>query len=230
MARESAANIHSICNGVDLAYFDPGRSYPSPFSQNETPIVMTGRMDYWPNSQGAAWFAKEVMGEIVAQIPQARFYAVGANPPRELSALAGDHIVVTGQVEDVRPFLAHAHVVVAPLQIARGVQNKVLEAMAMARPVVATGAATRALAVKSGVELRIEDDHRLFGKAVTDILTNAASCTFGAKGRAYIEKNHEWGQLMTAFEALLDRPGTYATREAVGNCGQMAHVNSAALV
>ncbi|MBW8709115.1 MAG: TIGR03087 family PEP-CTERM/XrtA system glycosyltransferase [Alphaproteobacteria bacterium] len=105
MAPESASKIYSICNGVDLSYFDPAQQHRSPYPEGEVPIVMTGQMDYWPNLQGAEWFAKQVFPQVAAEMPQARFYVVGANPPPDfLKKMAG--VTVTGRVPDVRPYLA----------------------------------------------------------------------------------------------------------------------------
>jgi glycosyltransferase involved in cell wall biosynthesis len=94
---------------------------------------MTGAMDYWPNVDAATWFAANVLPQLRAAWPRVRFYVVGMRPAAAVRALAGPHVVVTGSVADVRPYLAHAAVAVAPLRIARGIQNKVLEAMASAR-------------------------------------------------------------------------------------------------
>jgi sugar transferase (PEP-CTERM/EpsH1 system associated) len=203
MAPESASRIHSICNGVDLTYFSPALQHRSPYSQGETAIVMTGQMDYRPNIQGAEWFARRVFPRIVAQIPRARFYVVGANPPPGFLKSAGAGITVTGRVPDVRPYLAHAGAAVAPLLIARGVQNKVLEAMAMARPVIATSGAVRALAITSGTEAWVEDEPALFAQAVMDTLRNPERRDLGARGRRYVEQHHDWERLMTGFETLL---------------------------
>src|SRR3546814_1784778 len=98
-------------------------------------------MDYWPNIDAVTWFADQVMPRLAA-LGRLRFFIVGSNPSPVVQALAADpRIVVTGRVEDIRPYLAHAAVAVAPLRVARGIQNKVLEAMAMARPIVTSPAA-----------------------------------------------------------------------------------------
>jgi len=203
MAPESASKIYSICNGVDLSYFDPAQQHRSPYPEGEVPIVMTGQMDYWPNLQGAEWFAKQVFPQVAAEMPQARFYVVGANPPPDfLKKMAG--VTVTGRVPDVRPYLAHARAAVAPLRIARGVQNKVLEAMAMARPVIATSAATRALLVTTKREVWVEDDPLLFARATIETLKNSELRNLGPSGRTYVEQHHNWDRLMSGFEALFN--------------------------
>jgi sugar transferase (PEP-CTERM/EpsH1 system associated) len=204
MAPESASKIHSICNGVDLSYFDPGQQHKSPYPEGEFAIVMTGQMDYWPNLQGAEWFAKWVFPRIAAEISQARFYVVGANPPPGFLKKMDPGVTVTGRVPDVRPYLAHARAAVAPLRIARGVQNKVLEAMAMARPVIATSAATRALLVTTRREVWVEDDPLLFAQATIETLRNPELRNLGPSGRNYVEQHHNWNRLMSGFEALFN--------------------------
>ena len=121
------------------------------------PVVFTGAMDYHANVDAVRWFAEAALPSIRAAMPDAIFAIVGSNPAPPVRALAGaDGVLVTGRVADIRPYLAHAAVVVAPLRIARGVQNKVLEALAMARPVVATANAVQGIpgAAQAGVCVR----------------------------------------------------------------------------
>jgi len=165
LAPESRDKITSLANGVDLEFFTSGR-FSNPFRDDERAIVMTGRMDYRPNYEGAIWFSEKVAPSIFAQLPAAKVYFVGSNPPSSLRRVVGPRVSVTGSVDDVRPYLQYAAAVVAPLQMARGVQNKVLEAMAMAKPVVATREATRALDVQNGTHLWIENEPRRFAAAV----------------------------------------------------------------
>jgi sugar transferase (PEP-CTERM/EpsH1 system associated) len=199
LAPESADRIHSVGNGVDLSRFAPGGAFVRPFPESEIGIVMTGAMDYWPNAEGAAWFAAEIMPLVLEKLPNARFYIVGANPAPALKALRHAHTVVTGRVADVRPYLAHAAAAVAPLRIARGVQNKVLEAMAMQKPVVATWEATRALNVRPGQDLWVENEPIRFAEAVVAAVQGSARDRVAANGRAYVMRNHDWA---TSFEAL----------------------------
>jgi sugar transferase (PEP-CTERM/EpsH1 system associated) len=203
IAPHLSGRILSIANGVDLSRFHPATPHPSPYPPGVLPIVMTGLMDYWPNIQGAEWFARQVLPVLVHE--RAHFYVVGANPPRDF--LAGlPNVTVTGRVEDIRPYLAHAAVAVAPLLIARGVQNKVLEAMAMGRPLVATSAATRALAVTPGRHLLVADAAPDFAAAVTRLLDEVEARRFGSEGRRYVERHHRWPELMGAFSQLLAAP------------------------
>lgn len=142
LAPEVADKVVDRRQGVDGGYFDPAGEYPNPIPTGERALVFTGLMDYWPNVEAVTWFADAVLPLVRQERPQAQFMIVGMNPNaavRRLGERPG--ITVTGAVPDVRPYLAHCAAVVAPLRIARGIQNKVLEALAMARPVVATEAA-----------------------------------------------------------------------------------------
>ncbi|MDQ2694247.1 MAG: TIGR03087 family PEP-CTERM/XrtA system glycosyltransferase, partial [Pseudomonadota bacterium] len=167
LAPEAAATL-AIANGVDTDYFDPQRDYPDPYPAAAPVLAFTGAMDYWPNVDAVCWFAGAVLPLVRQALPQAQFYVVGARPAaavRRLAARPG--VTVTGAVADVRPYLAHAGAAVAPLRIARGVQNKVLEAMAMARPVLATRAAMDGILPCPDLQHLVADDpHRLAGQAV----------------------------------------------------------------
>jgi sugar transferase (PEP-CTERM/EpsH1 system associated) len=202
MVPEATPHIFAVANGVNREYFAPGR-FPNPFPAEDVPIVMTGRMDYRPNVDGAEWFFRAVLPLLAKDLPRARFYVVGGNPPASLCALSGPKLVVTGQVEDVRPYLQHAAAVVAPLRIARGVQNKVLEAMAMAKPVVATQAATRALDVVPGVHLWIEDSPTGFADAVVAAVEGADRFHIARSARNYVERYHDWETNLAALDDLL---------------------------
>ncbi len=204
LAPESADKIGSLNNGVDLALFSPG-DFASPFPPGERPIVMTGRMDYRPNADGALWFAREVAPRIFAQLPQAHVYFVGSSPPAALRKISSPQMTVTGAVNDVRPYLQAAEAIVAPLLIARGVQNKVLEGMAMKKPVVATHEATRALAVRSGVHLWIENDAQRFANAVVGAIQSPARETVMKNARTYVEQSHNWANIFSELDLVLAR-------------------------
>ncbi len=206
IAPASAAKIGALTNGVDLEMFSPA-NFTNPFDAGELAIVMTGRMDYRPNYQGALWFANEVFPQIAKILPNARVYFVGSGPPAALRELAGPKITVTGTVADVRPYLQFAQAVVAPLHIARGIQNKVLEAMAMAKPVVATREATRALAVRAGYHLWVENEPARFALAVVEALQGTDREAVAANARKYVEDNHCWADLLTGIDRHLEALG-----------------------
>ena len=137
-APECKGRVDAMCNGVNAEFFSPEHALATPFKAGELPLVFTGAMDYWPNIDAVTWFVTEILPLLLQRHPESKFYIVGRSPTPAVLALAGEHVVVTGTVDDVRPYLQHAAVVVAPLRLARGIQNKVLEAMAMGVPVVAS--------------------------------------------------------------------------------------------
>jgi polysaccharide biosynthesis protein PslH len=201
IAPEAASRIFAVPNGVDLGRFKKG-AFPNPFPADELAIVMTGQMDYRPNVDGAAWFSREILPRLQSELPRARFYAIGANPS---PALRKSDRVTAKQVPDVRPYIQHAAAIVAPLRIARGIQNKVLEAMAMERPIVATHEATRALAVTSGVELIVASDPTQFSVAVARSIGRE---DLGHNARRYVEKHHDWRLNLRGLDELLARAVT----------------------
>jgi sugar transferase (PEP-CTERM/EpsH1 system associated) len=203
IAPASAGKISGLTNGVDLDRFAPG-NFENPFDKDELPIVMTGRMDYRPNYEGALWFAQEVFPQVLKFIPNARVHFVGSGPPAQLRGAAGSGVVVTGAVADVRPYIQSARAVIAPLHIARGIQNKVLEAMAMAKPVVATHDATRSLGVKAGHHLWVENEPRRFANAVVEALQGPDRESLARNARGYVEVHHNWAGLMKDFARHLE--------------------------
>lgn len=153
-----------IENGVDFSYFDPGQTTPLRELSGRKCIVFVGMMDYYPNVDGVCWFASEVLPALHSAEPELRLYVVGRNPTQRVRALSGRNgVVVTGSVADVRPYLVAAKAVVVPLRMARGIQNKVLEALAMGKPVLASPEVCRAFGahLPSGVKpCEGADDYR----------------------------------------------------------------------
>lgn len=159
----AAAAIHAVTNGVDLEYFRPATPPPPPPPAGGR-IVFLGAMDYRPNVDAVTWFTREVWPRVRAVRPEATFEIVGRRPTPAVSALHGrDGVTVTGAVPDVRPHLAAAHVAATPLRIARGLQNKVLEAMAAGVPVVASPAAAEGSAAGRGRRPPHHGDPRRMG-------------------------------------------------------------------
>ena len=204
LAPESGARIGWFSNGVDTDYFSPGRAYASPYAAGERALVFTGAMDYWPNVDAVQWFATEVFPRILAQYPQARFYIVGSRPAPAVQALAQQAgVVVTGTVPDVRPYIAHGEVAVAPLRIARGIQNKVLEAMAMARPVVVSPQALEGIDAEVGREVLLADDAAAFADSVTALLRQP-DASVGAAARANVQRHYSWSSKLARIEEKLE--------------------------
>jgi sugar transferase (PEP-CTERM/EpsH1 system associated) len=204
LAPECAARLHAVGNGVDTAFYAPLPGRASPYRDDEDAIVFTGAMDYWPNIDAVAWFAGEVMPGIVAANPRARFYIVGMNPSPTVAALAGPHVVVTGKVADVRPYLQHARVAVAPLRVARGVQNKVFEAMAMSRPVVVSAAVAQGIHAAALAEFDVAADAREFAGKVLALTSPAAGDEMGRLARSRVLRDYVWDAQLARFGELLE--------------------------
>lgn len=208
LAGADAQDLRSLSNGVDFDYFDPAADFGPPAGAGSPTVVFSGAMDYRPNVDAALWFAKAVWPRVRAVRPQAAFKIVGAKPVAELRKLDGcDGIVVTGRVDDMRPHLAGAEVVVAPLRIARGVQNKVLEAMAMAKPVVATSAAFEGIEAAAGEHLLVEDDPVAFADRVVELADHPLRArAMGAAARRRVTERYAWTANLAALDELLDLP------------------------
>ncbi|HEX4693934.1 TIGR03087 family PEP-CTERM/XrtA system glycosyltransferase [Sphingomonas sp.] len=203
-ARTRAAKVRVVENGIDTDFFGPAASFDA-VDERGPLIVFTGQMDYRPNTEAVAWFARDVLPAVRAAHPQARFAIVGRNPGEAVRALAGEAVIVTGEVADVRGWLAAAACVVAPLKIARGVQNKVLEAMAMARPVVASDAAAEG--IDHAGTIRCAHDAAAFAGAVIDLLDHAEKGdALGAKARARVRERYGWDARLAPLDALLGWP------------------------
>ncbi len=203
-APECAVRIDAMGNGVDADYFSPAADRPSPYAPAELPVVFTGAMDYWPNIDAVTWFAAEVLPRLLHDRPQARFYIVGRSPAAAVLALASERVVVTGTVPDVRPYLQHAAVVVAPLRVARGIQNKILEAMSMARPVIASAECAAAVDAVFGQELLTADapdDYVATIGSLLDAPDRAAA--LGAAARQRVIDRYSWDAHLAKIDRYL---------------------------
>ncbi|GIX16492.1 MAG: glycosyl transferase [Rhodothalassiaceae bacterium] len=177
-------------NGVDTAHFAP-----RPREEDAPPaLIFTGRMDYRPNVEGICWFAEHVWPQLAARHAGLRLLVVGAEPAPAVRRLARDpRITVTGRVADVRPFYARADVAIAPLLIARGIQNKLLEAMAMARPVVASPAAFTGLDERAAAIVKVADAPGEWVAAIEALLADpAARARLGEEGRRFVTARYGW--------------------------------------
>jgi sugar transferase (PEP-CTERM/EpsH1 system associated) len=192
---------HAITNGVDLEYFQPTEKAGRPDR-----CVFVGALDYRPNIEGIVWFCQEVWPKVRAVRPQATLAIVGRNPNpsvRNLTSIPG--VEVIGSVPDVRPHLAEATLAVVPLQIARGVQNKVLEAMAMGIPVVASSGAAEGLGVIDGEELLIASSPKNWSASICQLLADAPLRShLTQSGRQFVEEHHHWEQSLSGIAGLLD--------------------------
>ena len=190
-------NITALGNGIDAGFFDPEQvGLQQDLEEGEDPqLVFTGQMDYPPNVAAVEWVMDQVMPRLRQRYSRARFHIVGRAPGEALKARHGENGVrVWGEVADVRPFLKSADVVVAPLLIARGVQNKVLEAMAMARPVVLTPAAATGIDACDGRDFIVADAKGdVFARAIQSLLHDPTRAgDIGRAARRFVVEDMGW--------------------------------------
>jgi len=188
-------------NGVDLEHFNPSYNAPEPGH-----MVFTGVMDYFPNVDGCVWFAREILPEIRRRHPEARFSVVGSSPSKEILSLASlPGVEVTGFVDETRDWLARAQLGVAPLRIARGIQNKVLEAMGMGLPVVGTTNATQGVEGVPGRDFLVADDVASQVEACCRLIANPEEgLALGRQARAFVEESYSWETVLEPMTLLLE--------------------------
>ncbi len=197
-----AKNLAYISNGVDFEYFSPKKRSV----KNDKPIlIFTGVMDYFANEDGVAWFCNHVFEKIKEKIPNTQFYIVGNNPTeavKNLSKIEGVH--VTGYVDDIREFYWMADICVIPLRIARGLQNKVLEAMATGNAIVATSNASDGVIVHEDMDIIIADDEDHFARAVVALLEDEAKrIALGEKAKENVYRHYSWDANLAKLGALI---------------------------
>lgn len=196
--------ILAVENGIDARQYDPAHVAALPgigFGRGPL-IVFTGQMDYPPNIEAVRWFATAVLPQLVARHPALRFAIVGRAPTAAVTTLAGARVLLTGAVDDVRPWLAAATVCVAPLQQARGIQNKVLEAMAMARPVVASTAAAEG--IDHAGTIRVAADAASQVAAIEGLLGDpVCAAALGAAARARVLARYDWAARLAPLDGVL---------------------------
>ncbi|TMM45259.1 TIGR03087 family PEP-CTERM/XrtA system glycosyltransferase [Colwellia ponticola] len=188
--------VHGLLNGVDVNFFNPEVSFSKEQLVPKQPFIsFTGAMDYWANVDAVLWFVEQVWPLIIAEQPNAILCIVGGNPSNDVKALAKNHqgIVVTGRVHDVRPFIEQAQCVIAPLQIARGIQNKVLEAMALNKAIVVTTMAMEGINAQPSDGVVITDDKQTYAQACLALL-NAQPKTLA--NRQWILEHFTWQQTL----------------------------------
>ncbi|MCR4408269.1 MAG: glycosyltransferase [Anaerolineae bacterium] len=200
--RDRRAPVLVLTNGVDLDYFSPMDVPRAPES-----LVFSGKMSYHANVAAVLYLAQEIMPLVWARRPQATLTLVGQNPPPVIRALAADpRIQVTGYVPDIRPYLARATVSVNPICYGVGVQNKVLEAMAMATPVVTTSQACGALQVHDGEHLLVAEGADMLAWQIERVLADPALAdNLGRNGRRYVETHHDWQAVTEQLEQVYQR-------------------------
>ena len=180
--------VDVVRNGVDLDRFRPTAGEKDPHN-----LVFTGVMNYLPNVDGAVWFCREVLPRVRAEVPDVT--ALGRLPG----------VTVTGAVPAVEPYLARAGVGVIPVRIARGVQNKLLEAMAAGLPTVTTAAAGAGVEAADGRDLFVADDPAAFAAAVVRLLRDRRlRDRVGRAARAAVEANYGWDRTLARLDEILE--------------------------
>jgi glycosyltransferase involved in cell wall biosynthesis len=189
-----------VPNGINLDDYHPTLRP----SADAATIVFTGKMDYRPNLDAAAWFAGEIMPLVQARRPEAVFQIVGQGPPPQIQRLRDrPGIIVTGAVPDVRPYIAGAAVYVAPLRMGGGTRFKLLEAMALARPIVSTRIGADGFEVESGREMLLADRPEEFAAAVMRLLDGPElAAALGTAGREFVRRSYAWDVILPRLDAL----------------------------
>lgn len=203
----AGANVQAVRNGIDTATYDPDRVafHPALARAPGPHLVFTGQMDYPPNVAAVQRMAKAILPAVRERFPRATFHVVGRAPVADVQALDGQGGVrVWGEVPDVKPFLAAADLVVAPLAIARGVQNKVLEAMAMARPVVLSAEAATGIDAVDGVHFSVgKDDPALIARTLELLGDQRAAEQMGTAAREFVVTRQGWGAMLEPLKGLM---------------------------
>ena len=204
-APESADRVHSIRMGVDLERFSRHGDFADPYNGGrDSALCFTGMMNYWPNVDAVTWFVEAVFPQVRAIRPSASFWIVGAHPTRSVEKLAAHPgVFVTGRVPDTRPYLAHAAAVVAPLRVARGIQTKVLEAMAMGRPVIASDDAFQGLQFEANRDLIVARTAEEFVRSVNRVWNHDWATALGQRARRAVEQNYDWSQPLASLDDVL---------------------------
>ncbi len=197
----AAGRLRVVDLAVDEAYFDPELRFKPPFDVKRPSVVFTGAMDYWPNVDAVLWFADEVLPIVQRAHPKVTFHVVGRRPVRVVRALAErPSINVTGDVADIRPHLSAGWVTVVPVRVACGVQNKLLQAFAMRRPVVATTAVLDGIAPEAWHrELRADSAEEFAGRVIRRLGDRLAF-----EGREYVQRRHSLARIGEQLDALFD--------------------------
>jgi glycosyltransferase involved in cell wall biosynthesis len=202
LARVPGVQIHVIPNGVDTSTI-AGRSPAGTAASTRQTLLFVGSMDYHANSDAVIWFCREIWPRLAAEFPHLDFKIVGRNPPAAVRALASPRILITGTVEDVRPFYHHAFAVLVPLRVGGGTRLKILEAMAAGVPVISTRLGAEGLAVAHGRELLLADTADEMAASIRMLLSDevlrAALCK---AARALVETQYDWSVLGARLAAV----------------------------
>lgn len=208
LSQPAKTNVQVIGNGIDAEFFNPAAAEPHPelASRPGPHFVFTGQMDYPPNEQAALWAIGSFWAAYARDNPTAEMHIVGRNPTKLLQDQAREGVTIWGEVPDVRPFVAAADCVIVPLSIARGVQNKVLEAMAMARPVMLTPQAATGIDAQDGEHWLLCNDEAKAMAARFDAMKAEPQLPqeIGARARQFVLDHHDWDAMLAPLDTLVD--------------------------
>ncbi|MGB9595602.1 MAG: TIGR03087 family PEP-CTERM/XrtA system glycosyltransferase [Candidatus Poribacteria bacterium] len=198
LSNDSNLTISVVPMGVDIDYYQPSSS------NYGTNLLFTGTIRYFPNKDAVLYFYKQIFPLVKSVIPDAKFYVVGNYPPKNIVKLAtNDDIIVTGHVEDVRPYFDKSAVFVCPLRSGSGMQTKILEAMAMGVPVVTTSIGATALEAVDGRDIIVADDIKIFSEKIIELIKNSDFRNYIAKNaRKLVEEKYEWSEVVQRFDEI----------------------------
>lgn len=191
--------VETIANGIDLDYF-----VPQPQPRDPATLLFLGNYAYGPNADAALVLIETILPQVRAQIPDVRLVLAGHSPTAAMQAHASEHVIVTGSVPDVRPYLASASLFVCPLRYGAGMKNKVLEAMAMRLPVIATQVSVDGIAVEDDVHVCIAAPDTMPDDIVALLRDEARREAMGSAGRALIESQYGWDITADAYVQLYE--------------------------
>jgi sugar transferase (PEP-CTERM/EpsH1 system associated) len=218
MVPDCTDKIVGISSGVDLAYYSPDAPLQAPFDGAAPSYAFVGTMDYPPNVDAAEWFATSILPLIRKRLPRAQFYIVGSHPAPAVEALAKiDGVHVTGRVPDVRPYMKYAAAVVAPMRIARGIQNKVLQPMAMGLVTIVTPDALEGIEAEGGREVLLASDAGSFADACVRAAETDLRPTIGAAAYRRMVERYGWAARLAGFDPLLGIAPAQPQRRAGGS-------------
>jgi sugar transferase (PEP-CTERM/EpsH1 system associated) len=193
------SRVSVIPTGVDTEYFQP-----SPDPEQPATMVFTGTMDWMPNEDGVVYFVDKIFPLIRRDVPDAAFWAVGRRPPRRVQALASGNVMVTGAVDDIRPYLGKAAVCVVPLRSGSGTRIKIFEAMAMGKAIVSTSMGAEGLPVRHGENIILADDPADFARQVVELLHDPqCRAQLGRAARQLVEENYGWPSVAAHFDQIM---------------------------
>ncbi len=195
------ADVRVIPNGVDCEYFKPWDE-----EEKSPSVVFVGGMSHPPNVEAVLYFYKYIYGHIKKEVPGVRFYIVGREPAKEVQQLTSDEtVIVTGYVEDVRPYLAKSSVAVAPMISGSGMKNKILEAMGMGKAVIATSIGAMGIDVTPGKNIIMADEPMVFAQRVTELLSNEQlRRVIAHNARKHAETQCSWEKTADRFSELFE--------------------------